>query len=160
MRSNVSGVGLLRPLSHTVIVVEPTPARSDSSRSFILSTARAALHCDTLIFVKVIPHSPWQCVHLSPSMHDRDMIGARHEKQVKRGRSRRNCYRHNCTRTCSRKEQLGEALAPDAQRTGESPSTCLWALDEIIIALQQIRERLRRMAQQDGPPRKPRKTRS
>ena len=120
MRSNVSGVGLLRPLSHTVIVVEPTPARSDSSRSFILSTARAALHCDTLIFVKVIPHSPWQCVHLSPSMHDRDMIGARHEKQVKRGRSRRNCYRHNCTRTCSRKEQLGEALAPDAQRTGET----------------------------------------
>ncbi len=159
MRSNVSGVGLLRPLSHTVIVVEPTPARSDSSRSFILSTARAALHCDTLIFVKVIPHSPWQCVHLSPSMHDRDMIGARHEKQVKRGRSRRNCYRHNCTRTCSRKEQLGEALAPMPEEP-EKPINLLWALDEVVIALQQIRERLRRMAQADAPPRKPGKTRS
>jgi hypothetical protein len=31
-------------------------------------------------------------------------------------------------------------------------------VDEIIIALQQLRERLRRMAQQSEPPRKPRKT--
>jgi hypothetical protein len=41
----------------------------------------------------------------------------------------------------------------------EKPINLLWALDEVVIALQQIRERLRRMAQQDGPPHKPRKTR-
>ena len=35
----------------------------------------------------------------------------------------------------------------------------LWGIDEIIIALQQLRERLRRMAQADGPPSKPRKPR-
>ncbi len=40
----------------------------------------------------------------------------------------------------------------------EKPLNLLWALDEVVIALQQIRERLRRMAQQDGPPHKPRKT--
>jgi hypothetical protein len=38
----------------------------------------------------------------------------------------------------------------------EKPVNLLWSLDEIIIALQRLRERLRRMAQQDGPPRKPR----
>jgi hypothetical protein len=31
----------------------------------------------------------------------------------------------------------------------------LWSIDEIIIALQQLRERVRRMAQADGPRRKP-----
>ena len=41
----------------------------------------------------------------------------------------------------------------------EKAINLLWAVDEIIIALQQLRERLRRMAAQDGPPRKP-KTRS
>ena len=41
----------------------------------------------------------------------------------------------------------------------EKAINLLWADDEIIIALQQLRERLRRMAQQDGPPRKPRKPR-
>ena len=41
----------------------------------------------------------------------------------------------------------------------EKAINLLWALDEVIIALQQIRERLRRMAQADGPPRKPGKTR-
>jgi len=40
----------------------------------------------------------------------------------------------------------------------EKPINLLWSLEEVIIALQRIRERLRRMAQQDGtPPRKPRK---
>ena len=41
----------------------------------------------------------------------------------------------------------------------ETPVNLLWSIDEVIIALQQLRERLRRMVQQDGPPRKPRKTR-
>jgi metal-dependent amidase/aminoacylase/carboxypeptidase family protein len=40
----------------------------------------------------------------------------------------------------------------------EKAINLLWAVDEIIIALQQLRERLRRMAQQDGPPHKPGKT--
>jgi metal-dependent amidase/aminoacylase/carboxypeptidase family protein len=40
----------------------------------------------------------------------------------------------------------------------EKAINLLWAVDEIVIALQQLRERLRRMAQQDGPPHKPRKT--
>ena len=40
----------------------------------------------------------------------------------------------------------------------EKAVNLLWAVDEIIIALQQLRERLRRLAEQDGPPRKPRKT--
>ena len=43
--------------------------------------------------------------------------------------------------------------------TGEpdKPVNLLWQVDEIIIALQKLRERLRRMARQDGPPpRKPR----
>jgi hypothetical protein len=40
----------------------------------------------------------------------------------------------------------------------EKAINLLWAVDEIIIALQRLRERLRRMAQQDGPPHKPRKT--
>ena len=34
----------------------------------------------------------------------------------------------------------------------EKAINLLWAVDEIIIALQQLRERIRRMAQQDGPP--------
>ena len=42
----------------------------------------------------------------------------------------------------------------------EKPINLLWTVDEIIIALQKLRERLRRMAQQDGTlppqPRKPR----
>jgi hypothetical protein len=80
------------------------------------------------------------------------------EKQVKRSRHCRNYYRHNCTRTCSRKEQLGEALASMPEEP-EKAVNLLWAVDEIIIALQQLRERLRRMAQQDGPPRNPQKTR-
>ena len=42
----------------------------------------------------------------------------------------------------------------------ERPVNLLWSLDEVIIALQKIRERLRRMAQQEGgPPRNPRKPR-
>ena len=42
----------------------------------------------------------------------------------------------------------------------EKPINLLWSWDEAIIALQRIRERLRRMAQQDGPPpSKPRKPR-
>ncbi len=40
----------------------------------------------------------------------------------------------------------------------EKAVNLLWAVDEIIIALQQLRERLRRLAAQDGP-RKPGKTR-
>ena len=41
----------------------------------------------------------------------------------------------------------------------DKPINLLWSIDEIIIALQRLRERVRRMAQQDGlpPPRKPRK---
>ena len=46
-----------------------------------------------------------------------------------------------------------------ARRTGKGRQF-VGRVDEIIIALQQLRERLRRMAQQDGPPHKPRKTRS
>jgi len=41
----------------------------------------------------------------------------------------------------------------------DGPVNLLWEVDTIIIALQKLRERIRRMAQQDGPPRKP-KTRS
>ena len=40
----------------------------------------------------------------------------------------------------------------------EKAINLLWAVDEIIIALQQLRERLRRIAERDGPPRNPRKT--
>jgi hypothetical protein len=40
----------------------------------------------------------------------------------------------------------------------EKAVNLLWTIDEIIIALQKLRERIRRMAQQDGPPSKPRKT--
>ena len=40
----------------------------------------------------------------------------------------------------------------------DKPINLLWSIDEIVIALQRLRERVRRMAQQDGlPPRKPRK---
>ncbi len=67
-----------------------------------------------------------------------------HEKQVKRGHCRRDHYRRNGNR-------MSEP---------EKAVNLLWRVDEIIIALQQLRERLRRMAQQDGPPHKPRKTRS
>jgi metal-dependent amidase/aminoacylase/carboxypeptidase family protein len=52
---------------------------------------------------------------------------------------------------------LGEALAPMPEEP-EKAINLLWAVDEIIIALQKLRERLRRMAQQDGLPPKPRKT--
>jgi hypothetical protein len=43
----------------------------------------------------------------------------------------------------------------------DTPRNLLWALDEIIIALQRFRERLRRLAVKEGaasrkpPPRKP-----
>jgi hypothetical protein len=40
----------------------------------------------------------------------------------------------------------------------EKPINLLWSIDEIIVALQRLRERVRRMARQDGPPSKPRKT--
>jgi len=40
----------------------------------------------------------------------------------------------------------------------DGPVNLLWEVDTIIIALQKLRERIRRMAQQDGPPSKPRKT--
>jgi len=67
-----------------------------------------------------------------------------HEKQVKRGHCRHDHYRRNGNR----------------MREPEKAVNLLWRVDEIIIALQQLRERLRRMAQQDGPPHKPGKTRS
>ena len=34
----------------------------------------------------------------------------------------------------------------------DRPVNLLWEVDTIIIALQKLRERIRRMAQQDGPP--------
>ena len=71
-------------------------------------------------------------------------IGARDEQKFKRGRCRCDHYRRNGNR-------MSEP---------EKAVNLLWRVDEIIIALQQLRERLRRMAQQDGPPHKPRKTRS
>jgi hypothetical protein len=37
----------------------------------------------------------------------------------------------------------------------EKAINLLWTVDEIIIALQKLRERIRRMAQHDGPPHKP-----
>jgi len=41
-------------------------------------------------------------------------------------------------------------------REPEKPINLLWQIDEIIIALNRLRERIRRMARQDGPPpRKP-----
>jgi len=43
----------------------------------------------------------------------------------------------------------------------EKPINLLWAIDEIIIALQRLRERIRRMAEADvRPPRPPRKPRT
>jgi hypothetical protein len=40
--------------------------------------------------------------------------------------------------------------------TDDEPRNLLWALDEVMIALQRIREQLRRMPGKDGPPpRKP-----
>jgi len=41
----------------------------------------------------------------------------------------------------------------------EKAINLLRTVDEIFIALQKLRERLRRMAHQDGTPRKPRKAR-
>jgi len=46
----------------------------------------------------------------------------------------------------------------DMSEEPEKPINLLWSVDEVMIALQRIRERLRRMAQQDGPPPKPPKT--
>jgi hypothetical protein len=37
----------------------------------------------------------------------------------------------------------------------DGPVNLLWEVDTIIIALQKLRERIRRMAQHDGPPHKP-----
>jgi len=69
-------------------------------------------------------------------------IGARDEQKFKRGRCRCDHYRNG--------NRMSEP---------EKAINLLWAVDEIIIALQQLRERLRRLAERDGPPRKP-KTRS
>ena len=46
---------------------------------------------------------------------------------------------------------------PGMTQDPDGPVNLLWEVDTIIIALQKLRERIRRMAQQDGPPRKPRK---
>ena len=78
----------------------------------------------------------------------------RREKEVHRG-----CCRRVGGTPDRRVSRMRKALAPMPEEP-EKAINLLWAVDEIIIALQQLRERLRRMAQQDGPPRKPRKTRS
>jgi len=48
---------------------------------------------------------------------------------------------------------------PEEPEKVEKAINLLWSIDEIIIMLQQLRERLRRLAERDGPPRKPGKTR-
>ena len=39
----------------------------------------------------------------------------------------------------------------------EKPINLLWAIDEILIALQRLRERIRRMAEHDLKPSRPRR---
>jgi hypothetical protein len=39
----------------------------------------------------------------------------------------------------------------------DKPVNLLWTIDEILIALQRLRERIRRMAEHDLKPRRPRR---